>query len=65
MAHELGKTSIAEGVETCEQADFLRDNDCDNVQGFFYSEALPLVEFIAFIRKQDFHTQRRKALEIV
>jgi diguanylate cyclase (GGDEF)-like protein len=65
MAHELGKTSIAEGVETREQADFLRKNDCDEVQGFFYSEALPLAKFIAFIRKQDFHTQRRKALEIV
>jgi diguanylate cyclase (GGDEF)-like protein len=65
MAHELGKTSIAEGVETREQVDFLRDNDCDIVQGFFYSEALPLAEFIAFIRKQDFHTQRRKALELV
>ena len=65
MAHELGKTSIAEGVESREQVDFLGENDCDMVQGFFYSEPLPLVDFIAFIRKQDFHTQRRKALEIV
>jgi EAL domain-containing protein (putative c-di-GMP-specific phosphodiesterase class I) len=65
MAHELGKTSIAEGVETREQIDFLQENDCDMAQGFFYAKALPLIEFIAFIRKQDFHTQRRKALEII
>ena len=65
MAHELGKTSIAEGVESSVQADFLIENDCDLVQGFFYSKPLPLTDFIAFIRKQDFHTQRRKALEII
>ena len=65
MAHELGKQSIAEGVETQEQADFLIKNGCDSVQGFFYSYPLPRDEFIAFVEKQDFHTQRRKALEIV
>jgi diguanylate cyclase (GGDEF)-like protein len=36
MAHELGKKSIAEGVETSEQADFLIENGCDYVQGYFY-----------------------------
>lgn len=41
MAHELGKESIAEGVETLEQADFLAANGCDSVQGFFYSYPLP------------------------
>ncbi|MDH3439866.1 MAG: EAL domain-containing protein [Gammaproteobacteria bacterium] len=65
MAHELGKESIAEGVETREQADFLADNKCDSVQGFFYSKPLVQEEFQEFVEKQDFHTQRRKALEIV
>lgn len=65
MAHELGKKSIAEGVETSEQADFLVENNCDFVQGYFYSHPLPQEEFLAFVEKQDFHTQRRKALEIV
>lgn len=65
MAHELGKEAIAEGVEERSQFDFLVNNGCDFVQGYFYSEALPLPEFIAFIEKQDFHTQRRKALELV
>jgi diguanylate cyclase (GGDEF)-like protein len=65
MAHELGKKAIAEGVESREQADFLIENDCDFVQGYFYSHPLPQDEFLEFVEKQDFHTQRRKALEIV
>jgi EAL domain-containing protein (putative c-di-GMP-specific phosphodiesterase class I) len=65
MAHEMGKTAIAEGVEQEMQLDFLKENGCDFVQGHFYSEALPQDEFLAFIEKQDDHTQRRKALEIV
>ena len=63
MAHELGKESIAEGVETRAQADFLVANGCNSVQGFFYSYPLPRDEFVSFVGKQDFHTQRRKALD--
>ena len=65
MAEELGKKSIAEGVETGCQVDFLRKNGCNLAQGFFYSHALPRDEFFEFVQKQDFHTQRRKALEIL
>jgi diguanylate cyclase (GGDEF)-like protein len=65
MAHELGKEAIAEGVENREQADFLLENNCDSVQGYFYSHPLPQEEFLEFVEKQDFHTMRRKALEIV
>lgn len=65
MAEELGKKSIAEGVETSEQLEFLRRNGCDLVQGFFYSKPLPQDRFVEFVAKQDFHTQRRKALEIL
>jgi EAL domain-containing protein (putative c-di-GMP-specific phosphodiesterase class I) len=65
MAEELGKKSIAEGVETREQLLFLQEHGCDFVQGFFYSKALPQSAFLAFVAKQDFHTQRRKALEIL
>ncbi|GMR17048.1 MAG: hypothetical protein BMS9Abin32_101 [Gammaproteobacteria bacterium] len=64
MAHELGKEVIAEGVETREQADFLADNACDAVQGYYYSKPLPQERFFEFVAQQDFHTQRRKALEI-
>lgn len=65
MAHEMGKTAIAEGVENAAQVDFLKKNGCDFVQGFQYSNALHQDAFIEFIGQQEFHTQRRKALEIV
>jgi diguanylate cyclase (GGDEF)-like protein len=65
MAEQLGKRSIAEGVEHQYQIDFLRASGCDFVQGFYYSKALANAEFLRFIEKQDFHTQRRKALEII
>jgi diguanylate cyclase (GGDEF)-like protein len=65
MAHEMGKKAIAEGVEERNQIDFLKNNNCDFVQGFLYSHPLEMADFVAFIEKQDFHTQRRKALEIV
>ena len=65
MAHEMGKPTVAEGVETKEQVDFLRANGCESVQGYYYSKPLPPDEFLAFIEKQSFHTQRRKALELI
>ncbi len=65
MAEQLDKKSIAEGVEEQSQLDFLKKSGCDFVQGFYYSKALPMEEFLGFIEKQDFHTQRRKALEII
>ena len=65
MAEELGKMSIAEGVETREQLEFLQRNGCDFVQGFYYSRPLPPDQFLEFVDKQDFHTKRRKALEIL
>jgi EAL domain-containing protein (putative c-di-GMP-specific phosphodiesterase class I) len=40
MAHSLNIKTIAEGVETQEQLDFLRSKDCDRYQGFFFSEAV-------------------------
>ena len=40
MAHGLGLRVIAEGVETEAQCVFLRNNMCDEIQGFFFSKAL-------------------------
>jgi diguanylate cyclase (GGDEF)-like protein len=40
LGRNLGLTVIAEGVERIEQEDFLRDNDCDEVQGYYLSRPL-------------------------
>jgi predicted signal transduction protein with EAL and GGDEF domain len=37
LGKALGVTVVAEGVETEEQRDFLRDNACDEMQGFYFS----------------------------
>jgi diguanylate cyclase (GGDEF)-like protein/PAS domain S-box-containing protein len=42
MAHALGMTVVAEGVETVEQEDYLRERGCDDAQGFRYSRAVPI-----------------------
>jgi diguanylate cyclase (GGDEF)-like protein len=49
MAHGLDLTVVAEGVERPEQADFLRDEGCDFVQGFLLSRPLPAVECRRFL----------------
>ena len=40
LAHELGKTVVAEGVETQDDATFLRSIDCEYAQGFYYGEPM-------------------------
>jgi diguanylate cyclase (GGDEF)-like protein/PAS domain S-box-containing protein len=41
MAHTLGMKVIAEGVETRQQLDFLLEQGCDEVQGYYFSKPLP------------------------
>lgn len=45
MAESLKMQTIAEGVETKEQVEFLRSIGCKYVQGFYYSKPLPVGEF--------------------
>ena len=45
LAHGLGFQTIAEGVETQAQLDFLRAHACDEIQGYFYSKPVPADEF--------------------
>jgi diguanylate cyclase (GGDEF)-like protein len=52
MAHSLGLNVIAEGVERAEQVDYLREQDCDEVQGHWLSVPLPPDQCLAFLRER-------------
>ena len=45
IAKELNLETIAEGVETKEQREYLLEKDCDIIQGYYYSKPLPVDEF--------------------
>ena len=49
LAHSLNIKVICEGVETDEQNTLVESSDCDFVQGWYYSKALPLEECESFI----------------
>ena len=53
MAHKLKRKVVAEGVETEQQERFLRDNDCDYLQGYRYSPPVPESELTALIARID------------
>ncbi|MEY4099471.1 MAG: hypothetical protein RL300_642 [Pseudomonadota bacterium] len=53
MAHALGMKVIAEGVETAEQRDLLKEAGCDYAQGYFYSRPVSPSEFEAMVQASD------------
>jgi EAL domain-containing protein (putative c-di-GMP-specific phosphodiesterase class I) len=61
MAHSLGLNVIAEGVERIEQVDYLREQDCDEVQGHWLAYPLPPDQCLAFLRERA--ARRRSTLD--
>ena len=51
MGRRLGLVVVAEGAETHEQIQFLRDHHCHQVQGFYYSPAIPLQNLPRFVQE--------------
>lgn len=51
LLQSFGMTITAEGVETSDQVEFLKNLHCDDIQGYFFSKPLPLNEFEDFARK--------------
>lgn len=48
MAKSLGLQTIAEGVETIEQLEYLREQGCGEIQGYYFSKPLPKEVFEVF-----------------
>ncbi|HZF19250.1 MAG TPA: EAL domain-containing protein [Burkholderiales bacterium] len=52
MGKSLNLTVVAEGVETEEQQAFLKEHDCDEMQGFFFSKPIPPDAFAELLRQR-------------
>ena len=50
LAHNLRMSAVAEGVETVEQCRFLRQNHCDEIQGYLFSKPVAAHEFEALLQ---------------
>ncbi|MEM6616063.1 MAG: EAL domain-containing protein [Pseudomonadota bacterium] len=46
----IGVKSVAEGVETFEQLEWLREHQCDEIQGFLFSRPVPVHQFMELLR---------------
>ena len=52
MGETLGFTVVAEGVETIEQMSYLKDQACDEMQGYYFSRPVVPEQFADLLRKQ-------------
>ena len=59
MANSLGMKTIAEGVETAGQLAFLRNQGCNEVQGYYFSKPLPADQFEEYVRSKREVLERR------
>lgn len=50
LAKQIGATTVAEGVERPEQLQWLQRHDCDEVQGFLFSKAVPAADLTKMMR---------------
>lgn len=59
LAHDLETQVCVEGVETEEQLAFLRKHQCDAIQGFLFSKAVPADQFITFLENRILVAQKK------
>lgn len=64
MGHSLNLNVIAEGVETQAQYEFLKENNCGQVQGYLFSRPLPSDEFIKVLRQNIADVENTKSKHV-
>ncbi len=52
IGRSLGMRTVAEGVETEAQLEFMRANGCDEVQGYYVARPMPAEDVAAFLRQR-------------
>ena len=61
LAHGMSLSVLAEGVETEEQFDFLRQQGCDQVQGHYFGCPMPGEEFVELLARTTSPPRNRRA----
>ena len=59
MSHRLKMKVVAEGVESAQQVELLKQMGCDFIQGYYYSKPLPMDELLDFIQFWEVEHQGR------
>ena len=57
MAKDLSVHTLAEGAETKEQCDFLREIGCEKIQGYYYGKPVPCEDFQQYCLDNDLHLE--------
>lgn len=52
LSQTMCMKTVAEGVETKEQYEFLRENHCDIIQGYYFAKPLPSDEFVKLLKEK-------------
>jgi EAL domain-containing protein (putative c-di-GMP-specific phosphodiesterase class I) len=52
LGRRMGINVLAEGVETHEQMEYLKQHGCNLIQGYYFSRPVAPEEFIRLLRKQ-------------
>jgi EAL domain-containing protein (putative c-di-GMP-specific phosphodiesterase class I) len=65
LGHSLGLKVIAEGVETNDHENFLKEEGCDEVQGFKYTKPLSMEKFIDYVATYNREIAKKTKLQVI